>query len=90
MMILMLIITLVIGPLIAVIVAFGGPVIVFVVNLIWTAIWYAFYAITVAVVAYHDLRVAKEGIDIEQIAGVFDDEDGRLRRRLGAGSRTRR
>jgi hypothetical protein len=31
----------------------------------------AVYAIT-AVVAYHDLRVAKGGIDIEQIAAVFD------------------
>jgi hypothetical protein len=42
-----------------------------VVNLIWTAAWTAFYAILVAV-AYHDLRVAKEGIDIEQIAAVFE------------------
>jgi hypothetical protein len=40
-------------------------------SLIWSAIYYAFYAIAV-VVAYHDLRVAKEGVDIEQIAAVFD------------------
>jgi uncharacterized membrane protein len=40
-------------------------------NLIWSAIWTAFYAITV-VVTYHDLRVAKEGIDTEQIAAVFE------------------
>ncbi len=26
----------------------------------------------VAVVTYHDLRVAKEGVDIEHIASVFD------------------
>jgi hypothetical protein len=40
-------------------------------NLIWSAFWTAFYAIMV-VVAYHDLRVAKEGVDTEQIAAVFD------------------
>ncbi len=40
-------------------------------SLIWNGIWGAFYAIAV-VVTYHDLRVAKEGIDIEQIASVFD------------------
>jgi hypothetical protein len=42
-----------------------------VVSLIWTAVWTAFYAIVVAV-AYHDLRVAKEGLDTEQIAAVFE------------------
>jgi uncharacterized membrane protein len=42
-----------------------------VVNLIWSAIWKAFYAIVI-VVAYHDLRVAKEGVDTEQIAAVFE------------------
>jgi hypothetical protein len=42
-----------------------------VVSLIWTAILTAFYAILVAV-AYHDLRVAKEGVDVEQIAAVFE------------------
>ncbi len=41
------------------------------VNLIWSAIWTAFYAIVI-VVTYHDLRVAKEGIDTEQIAAVFE------------------
>jgi hypothetical protein len=40
-------------------------------GLIWSAIWTAFFAILV-VVAYHDLRVAKEGIDTEQIAAVFE------------------
>jgi hypothetical protein len=42
-----------------------------VVNLIWSAAWSAFYAIVI-VVTYHDLRVAKEGIDTEQIAAVFE------------------
>jgi hypothetical protein len=40
-------------------------------GLLWNGIWGAFYAIA-AVVTYHDLRVAKEGTDIEQIAAVFD------------------
>jgi len=41
------------------------------VGLVWTAVWTAFYAVLVAV-AYHDLRVAKEGVDTEQIAAVFE------------------
>jgi hypothetical protein len=40
-------------------------------SLIWTAIWTAFFAI-LGVVSYHDLRVAKEGVDTEQIAAVFE------------------
>jgi hypothetical protein len=41
------------------------------VGLIWSAIWKAFYVI-LAVVIYHDLRVAKEGVDTEQIVAVFE------------------
>jgi hypothetical protein len=37
----------------------------------WNGAWEAFYAIC-AVVAYHDLRVAKEGVDTAQIAAVFE------------------
>jgi hypothetical protein len=51
--------------------AVGGTVLMIIGTLIWNGIWTAFYAIAAAV-AYHDLRVAKEGIDIEQIASVFD------------------
>lgn len=40
-------------------------------SLAWSALATAFGMIFV-VVAYHDLRVAKEGIDIRQIAAVFD------------------
>jgi MFS family permease len=36
-----------------------------------TGAWGAFYA-TFGVVTYHDLRVAKEGVDTDQIASVFD------------------
>jgi hypothetical protein len=40
-------------------------------TLAWTALASAFGAIFV-VVAYHDLRVAKEGVDTRQIVAVFD------------------
>jgi len=40
-------------------------------TLIWTGLSSAFGAIF-AVVTYHDLRVAKEGIDTQRIAAVFD------------------
>jgi hypothetical protein len=40
-------------------------------RLAWTAIWTAFWN-CVLIMIYHDLRVAKEGIDTEQIAAVFD------------------
>jgi hypothetical protein len=40
-------------------------------TLAWTALAGAFGAIFV-VVTYHDLRVAKEGVDIRQIVAVFD------------------
>jgi hypothetical protein len=44
----------------------GTPVLV-----IWSAVYGAFSAV-LAVVTYHDLRVAKEGVDTDQIAAVFD------------------
>jgi hypothetical protein len=40
-------------------------------TLAWTALAGAFGAIFV-VVTYHDLRVAKEGVDTRQIVAVFD------------------
>jgi Membrane domain of glycerophosphoryl diester phosphodiesterase len=40
-------------------------------TLAWIGVWGAFYA-TIVVVTYHDLRVAKEGVDVHQIASVFD------------------
>jgi hypothetical protein len=49
----------------------AGSTIGLVAQLIWNAIFGAFSAILV-VVAYHDLRVAKEGIDTDQIAAVFE------------------
>src|SRR6266508_604212 len=51
--------------------AVGGSTLAIIASLIWSGVWVAFYAISV-VVTYHDLRVAKEGINSEQIAAVFD------------------
>jgi hypothetical protein len=49
----------------------GSTILVILGTLLWGALWTAYYSIAV-VMTYHDLRVAKEGIDIEQIASVFD------------------
>jgi hypothetical protein len=49
----------------------GSTVLEILGNLLWNGVWGAFYAIF-AVVTYHDLRVAKEGVDVHQIASVFD------------------
>jgi hypothetical protein len=51
--------------------ALGGPTIALIVLLLWNTVWNAFQAI-LTVVTYHDLRVAKEGVDTDQIAAVFD------------------
>ena len=49
----------------------GSTVLEILGNLLWNGVWGAFYA-TFAVVTYHDLRVAKEGVDVHEIAAVFD------------------
>lgn len=49
----------------------ADAVLTFLVTLIWDGIWGASYAVAV-VVAYHDLRMAKEGIIVDRIAAVFD------------------
>jgi hypothetical protein len=54
------------------IVVFGGGILLGTIFwFVWSAVFGAFYAILV-VVTYHDLRVAKEGVDTDQIAAVFD------------------
>jgi hypothetical protein len=55
----------------SVLTAVGGTVLAVIATLLWNGVWGAFFAIFV-VVTYYELRVAKEGIDIEQIASVFD------------------
>ncbi len=68
----LLIISAMVTPMVEVIfAAMGGTVLALIGGLVWNGVWGAFYAIA-AVVTYHDLRVAKEGVDIEQIAAVFD------------------
>jgi hypothetical protein len=49
----------------------GGAMLGLVATLICGAVSAAFMAIVV-VVTYYELRVAKEGVDIDQIAAVFD------------------
>jgi hypothetical protein len=51
--------------------ALTGGILLPIGHLIWSGIWGAFFAIFV-VVTYHDLRVAKEGVDTDQIAAVFE------------------
>jgi hypothetical protein len=51
--------------------AIAGPIVGLIGKYVWTSIWGAFIAVLVAV-TYHDLRVIKEGVDVDQIAGVFD------------------
>jgi hypothetical protein len=51
--------------------AIGGSTLAITVLLLWSTVWNAFQAI-LTVVTYHDLRVAKEGVDTDQIAAVFD------------------
>lgn len=40
-------------------------------SIIWFVAWNAYWN-CVLIMAYHDLRVAKEGVDTEQIAAIFD------------------
>ena len=54
-----------------VLVSTGGETLALIGTMIWVAISYAFSSVVIAV-SYYELRAAKEGIDIEQIASVFD------------------
>lgn len=42
-----------------------------IVSLIWSTVWAAFFSIVI-VVTYAELRRAKEGISVDEIAAVFD------------------
>jgi hypothetical protein len=50
---------------------FAGTVVTSILTVAWSGVLVAFSSVVVAV-SYHALRVAKEGVDIEQIAAVFD------------------
>jgi hypothetical protein len=52
-------------------IALGGAVISAVGTFLWMALIGTYQAIAVAVI-YHDLRVLKEGIDVDRIISVFD------------------
>jgi uncharacterized membrane protein len=72
----LLIILMIAGSIVAGLVEFGlvalvGDIVGMIGKLIINALWAAFSSVLISV-TYHDLRVAKEGIDIEQIASVFD------------------
>jgi hypothetical protein len=49
----------------------GGTLAATIGTFIWRALVGAFHSIATAVI-YHDLRAAKEGIDVERMAAVFD------------------
>lgn len=51
--------------------AVGGTLFATIATLLWNGVWGAYFAIFV-VVTYYELRAVKEGVDIEQIASVFD------------------
>jgi len=40
-------------------------------QVIWEGIWGSYYAI-LAIATYHELRAIKEGVDIDQVAAVFE------------------
>lgn len=61
----------VVGSIIAAVLSVGGLVLSVIGQMVWDALMGAYQSIVVAV-AYHDLRVAKEGVDIDHIASVFD------------------
>lgn len=59
------------GVIAAVLTIVGGPTAMLVGRFLWQAIMGAFGAVVVAVI-YHDLRAAREGIDVDRMAAVFD------------------
>lgn len=61
----------VVGGVITSVLSVGGPALSVIGQMVWDALMGAYQSIVVAV-AYHDLRVAKEGVDIDHIASVFD------------------
>lgn len=61
----------IVNSVLSVVVVVVAGVVAQIVSLIWHAVSAAFYDILI-VVTYHDLRVAKEGIDTDQIAAVFE------------------
>jgi hypothetical protein len=65
------IISAVVGGLIGFVLSTAGLVVAALAKVIWTAVWTAYWNCALIMI-YHDLRVAKEGVDTEQIAAIFD------------------
>jgi len=61
----------IVQAIISAVLGLAGPLVPVIGLFLWEAVFGAFGAILAAVV-YHDLRVAKEGIDTDRIAAVFD------------------
>ena len=59
------------SPLESALTVVAGPIVGFIGRLFWKGLWVSFATVAIAV-AYHDLRVVKEGVDVDQVAGVFD------------------
>ena len=64
-------VSLIVGAVLLTTLTVGGRVVAAIGQMVWNTLMGAYQSIVVAVV-YHDLRVAKEGVDIEHIASVFD------------------
>jgi hypothetical protein len=71
MIVLFLVNAMVAGVLANILQTIGGTVLTIVGRTVWAGLWGSFFAVAF-VVTYHDLRAAKEGVDINQIAAVFD------------------
>jgi hypothetical protein len=61
----------IVSAVISAVLSLGGLVVAVIGRVAWDTLMGAYQSIVFAVV-YHDLRVAKEGVDIEHIASVFD------------------
>jgi hypothetical protein len=59
------------GKMVDLVFGLAGDVVAGIGSLCWFVAWTAF-SNCVLIMTYHDLRVAKEGIDTEQIASIFD------------------
>jgi hypothetical protein len=68
---LLLFVAVVVERVIQLAIAAASPMLAGLLGLAWYVVWIA-YLDCVVIMTYHDLRVAKEGIDTAQIASVFD------------------
>lgn len=64
-------VSVIVGSVLLAILTVGNHVVAVIGQAVWDTLMGAYQSIVIAV-AYHDLRVTKEGVDIEHIASVFD------------------